>query len=776
MGGQDRYQNVIIGSGEGGKYLAWHLGQLGQSTVVLERRWIGGSCPNINCLPSKNEIWSAKVAHLVRHSKEFGTHAESIFSDMRVVRNRKREMVNALIAIHQKKYKDTGAELIMGEAKFTAAKTLSVQLNDGGVRAITGDRIFLNLGTHASIPPVPGLRECRPLTHIEALELDALPEHLIVIGGGYVGLEFAQAYRRFGSRVTILQRGAKLLANQDDDISDEIQRILVTEGINAVTSAELVTVEGRSGTDVKLTVRTPAGPTIFDASHVLVATGRTPNTAGVGLDLAGVELVAGGWIHVNERLETTAPNVWAIGECAGSPQFTHASLDDFRIIRDNLAGGERSTRERLMPSCLFTDPQVAHVGLTETAARQLGVAFEVAKIPISSVLRTQTTGEADGFMKALIAPGNGRILGFTMIGPEAGEVMAVVQMAMQSGLSYTSLRDSVLTHPTMAEGLNTLFSSLKPSGAIVKQQQTSLSSTSTANGWPRMSRKKVVADGLTVFYREAGPADAPVVLLLHGFPASSFQFRELMPRLADRYRLIAPDLPGFGFTEIPAQRGYEYSFDSLAQTIEAFTDAIGLSRYALYVFDYGAPIGFRIAMWQPERVTAIISQNGNAYEEGLGDAWAPIRRYWMNPSLENREAIRENLSLAGMRREYSSGIENPELIAPESYTLDAALLSRPGNADIQLDLFLDYANNVRLYPAFHKYFREWKPPLLAIWGRHDPYFIPAGAEAFRRDNPNASVRFLDAGHFALETHVYEIAATMREFLRTVIGNAVAAAR
>lgn len=472
MGGRDHYKNVIIGSGEGGKYLAWHLAQSGQSTAVIERRWVGGSCPNINCLPSKNEIWSAKVAHLVRRAKEFGTHADSIFSDMRAVRDRKREMVNTLVAIHQKKYKDTGAELIMGEAKFSAAKTLRVQLNTGGVRTITGERIFLNLGTHASIPPVPGLGECEPLTHIEALELDVLPEHLIVIGGGYVGLEFAQAYCRFGSRVTVLQRAAKLLANEDEDVSDEIQRILVHEGIDVVTSAELISVEGRSGTGVKLVARTPAGPAAFAASHVLVATGRTPNTAGIGLEVAGVELIAQGWIRVNERLETTASDVWAMGECAGSPQFTHASLDDFRIIRDNLAGGERTTRWRLMPSCLFTDPQVAHVGRTETAARQLSLAFEVAKIPISSVLRTQTTGETDGFMKALIAPDNGRILGFTMIGPEAGEVMAVVQMIMQAGLPYTCLRDSVLTHPTMAEGLNVLFSSVKSSSVIAKEMAT----------------------------------------------------------------------------------------------------------------------------------------------------------------------------------------------------------------------------------------------------------------------------------------------------------------
>src|SRR5580692_9831159 len=284
---------------------------------------------------------------------------------------------------------------------------------------------------------------------------------------------------------------------------------------------------------------------------------------------------------------------------------------------------------------------------------------------------------------------------------------------------------------------------------------------------PRTFIRRVEADGVNVFYREAGPANAPVVLLLHRFPTSSFQYRELIPRLADKYRVIAPDLPGFGFTDVPAKRNYKYSFDALAKTILAFTDALHLQRYALYVFDYGAPTGFRLAMARPERVTAIVSQNGNAYEEGLGDAWAPIRRYWSEPTSENRETVRKALNPEGMRREYASGIANPEVIAPEGYTLDAALLARPGNVDIQLDLFLDYANNVKLYPAFQEYFRKWKPPLFAIWGKYDPYFIPAGAEAFRRDNPNAIVQFLDTGHFALETHVEEIAFAMKQFLSRI---------
>ena len=282
---------------------------------------------------------------------------------------------------------------------------------------------------------------------------------------------------------------------------------------------------------------------------------------------------------------------------------------------------------------------------------------------------------------------------------------------------------------------------------------------------PATSIHRVEADGVQVFYRAAGEANAPLVLLLHGFPTSSFMFRELIPRLADDYRVIAPDLPGFGFTEVPAERQYPYSFDQLALTIDAFTRALKIDRYAIYVFDYGAPTGFRLAMAHPERVTAIVSQNGNAYEEGLGDAWGPIRKYWASPTPENRDILRQSiLTAGGTRWQYTHGVANPEAVAPESYTLDTALLERSGNKEIQLDLFLDYVSNVKLYPTFQEYFRKSKPPLLAIWGQKDPFFISAGAEAFLKDLPNAELQFLDTGHFALETHVVEIAAAMKEFL------------
>jgi pimeloyl-ACP methyl ester carboxylesterase len=296
-------------------------------------------------------------------------------------------------------------------------------------------------------------------------------------------------------------------------------------------------------------------------------------------------------------------------------------------------------------------------------------------------------------------------------------------------------------------------------------QDTSGKTAKSQSAIPVTSLHKVEADGIQIFYRAAGDAAAPVLLLLHGFPTSSFMFRDLIPRLADSCRVIAPDLPGFGFTEVPEKRKYTYSFDALAGTVRAFTDALGLNRYAIYVFDYGAPTGLRLAMSHPERITAIISQNGNAYEEGLGGAWGPIKTYWSAPTAENREVIRLNiLNLEGTRWQYTHGVANAESVPPESYTLDAALLERPGNKEIQLDLFLDYASNVKLYPKFQEYFRKSKPPLLAIWGKNDPFFIPAGAEAYRKDLPNAQVQFLDTGHFATETHSLEIAAAIKEFL------------
>jgi pyruvate/2-oxoglutarate dehydrogenase complex dihydrolipoamide dehydrogenase (E3) component len=452
-----RYDDLILGSGAGGKLLAWHLGRSGRRVAVVERRYIGGSCPNINCLPSKNEIWSAKVADLMHHAAQFGIVMGSVAVDMAKVRQRKREMVEGLIALHLELYQKSGAELIMGDGRFVAPKTLEVRLRDGMTRVLKGERVFLNLGTRPTIPPIPGLADSRPLTNIELLELDRLPQHLVVLGGGYVGLEFAQAYRRFGSRVTVVEHGPRLVGREDADVAEAIDRLFSDEGIDVVLSAEVLQVEGRSGESVRLRVRTPQGERLIEGSDILAATGRTPNTAGIGLDIAGVRLDARGYVQVNDRLESSVPDVWAIGECAGSPQFTHVSEDDFRVIRDNLAGGNRTTRDRLIPFCLYTDPPLARVGLTEGDARSRGVAVRVARLPMGAVLRTRTTGETRGFMKALIETQSDRILGFTMFGPEAGEVMAVVQTAMLAGMPFTGLRDAILAHPTMAEGLGGLF-------------------------------------------------------------------------------------------------------------------------------------------------------------------------------------------------------------------------------------------------------------------------------------------------------------------------------
>jgi len=456
----EQFEVLILGSGQGGKLLAWHMARSGRRTAVVERRWIGGSCPNIACLPSKNEIWSARVAHLAHRAGQFGTVTGPVATDMAKVRQRKRDMVNREIDFHLQQYKTTGAELIMGTGRFVAPKTLEVRLNEGGTRVLAGDQVFLNIGTHAAIPNIPGLEAARPLTHIEALELDYLPSHLIVLGGGYVGLEMAQAYRRFGSRATVIEYGPQLMGREDPDVAEAMQRVLTEEGIRFLLAAETLHIKGRSGEEVSVAVRTSSGEQTIEGSDILVAAGRVPNTAGIGLEAAGVELDARGYIRVNERLETTAPDVWAIGECAGSPQFTHVSDDDFRIIRDNLAGGKRSTRDRLVPYCVFTDPPLAHVGLSEGEAERQGITTRVARLPMKGVRRTATTDETQGFMKVLVGGSDDRILGFTMIGAEAGEVMAVVQTAMLADLPYSRLRDAVIAHPTMAEGLGPLFSSV----------------------------------------------------------------------------------------------------------------------------------------------------------------------------------------------------------------------------------------------------------------------------------------------------------------------------
>ncbi len=462
MAQAEQFDVLALGSGPGANLLAWDLARSGQRVALVERRYIGGSCPNIACMPSKNEVWSARIAYLARHAAQFGTITGPVTTDMAKVRQRKRDMVEREIAAHFAPFKSSGAELVMGSGNFVAPKTLEVHLNDGGTRRLSGDKVFIDVGSHAAIPSVPGLAEARPLTHIEALDLDYAPSHLIVLGGGYVGLELAQAYRRFGSRVTVIETGQQILSREDPDIVEAMHRILSEEGIRFVLSAEPVAVQGRSGGGVSLTARMPAGTQTIEASDILVAIGRIPNTAGIGLEAAGVGLDARGFIRVNERLETTAPDVWAIGDCAGSPQFTHVSVDDFRIIRGNLAGGARSTSDRLVPYCVFTDPPLAHVGLNERDAQRQGIAVRIGKLPMSAVNRREVTDETQGFMKVLVGANDDRILGFTMIGADAGEVMTAIQTAMLAGLPYPKLRDAVIAHLTTAEGLGLLLGNVPP--------------------------------------------------------------------------------------------------------------------------------------------------------------------------------------------------------------------------------------------------------------------------------------------------------------------------
>jgi pyruvate/2-oxoglutarate dehydrogenase complex dihydrolipoamide dehydrogenase (E3) component len=462
----ERYDILVLGSGEAGKYIAWNFAKAGRRSAVVERGLIGGSCPNIACLPSKNIIYSARIAALCRRAAEFGVSTGAVSIDMKGVRRRKRQMVDDLIAVHRKNYASSGAELIIGEGRLVAAKTIEVRGADGGVRQLEGEHVILDVGTRSLVPDVPGLSEASPLTHVEALELDRVPEHLIVLGGGYVGLELAQPMRRFGARVTLLQRGPQIAPREDPDVAAVLMQQLAEEGINVVLNAQTMQVEGRSGSQVRVRVRTPAGERTIEGSDLLVATGRVPNTKHIATELAGVDLDERGYVKVNERLETTAPNVWAVGDCAGSPQFTHAGFDDFRIIRDNLNGGRRTTRDRLVPYCMFTDPELGRVGLNESEAQRAGIKYRVAKIPMTAVLRTRTLSEPRGFLKALVAADTESILGFTALGAEAGELIAVVQTAMLMGAPYPTLRDAMLTHPTIAEGLTVLFAS-EPSPVLL---------------------------------------------------------------------------------------------------------------------------------------------------------------------------------------------------------------------------------------------------------------------------------------------------------------------
>ena len=440
----EEYDLVVLGSGAGSKLTAWTLAEQGQRVAVIERRYIGGSCPNIACLPSKNIVHSAKVASYFSRGREFGIATKGFMVDMSAVRDRKRRMVLGEIDAHLANYKRSGAELIIASGRFIGPKTLEATLPDGTTRQLRGANVIIGTGTRAALEPIPGLAEAQPLTHVEALELDEIPEHLLVIGGGYVGLELSQAMRRFGSKVSVIERNDRLVHREDEDVTDALGSLFEDEGIDVVLNARVKGISGKSGKSVRIVIEQNGAEKTLDGTHLLVAAGRTPNTEGIGLELAGVELTNRGYVKVNERLETTAPGVWAVGDVAGSPHFTHISVDDFRVLLASLTGGNRVTTGRQVPFCLFTDPEFARVGLSEKEAKTRGIAYRLFKIPMEAVLRTHTLSETRGFLKALVEIDGDRILGFTAFGVDAGEIMSSVQIAMIAGLPLTALRDAIL--------------------------------------------------------------------------------------------------------------------------------------------------------------------------------------------------------------------------------------------------------------------------------------------------------------------------------------------
>jgi pyruvate/2-oxoglutarate dehydrogenase complex dihydrolipoamide dehydrogenase (E3) component len=460
MSEAERYDVLVLGSGAGGKLVAWTMAKEGKRTAVVERKLIGGSCPNVACLPSKNVIHTAKVASLARRHQEFGIETGTIAVNMAGVYGRKRKMVDEIVQVHLDRFHSSGDELILGDGRFVAPRAIHVILRDGGERTLTADRVFVNVGTRATIPAIPGLSDAKPMTHVEALDLQRLPEHLIVLGGGYVGLELSQAIRRLGSRVTLIERAPQLASREDPDVAQAILQLFRDEGIDVLLRTTVLNVTGISGIRVHLEVQGDHATRAVEGTDLLIATGRTPNTQGIGLEKAGIEVTEKGHIRVNDRLETTAPNVWAIGECAGSPYFTHVAEDDFNVIHANLNGGRRSTRGRLIPYCIFIDPPLARVGLNESQARENRIDYRVASLPMEAIWRPWTLSERRGFMTAVIDAHSDRILGFTAFGPEAGELMGTVQAAMLGGQPYSILRDAVFAHPTMTEGLKSLFAAV----------------------------------------------------------------------------------------------------------------------------------------------------------------------------------------------------------------------------------------------------------------------------------------------------------------------------
>lgn len=455
----DHFEIAVIGGGKGGKTLAAKMASAGRSVVMIEQGMIGGSCINVACIPTKTMIRSAELAEAVRRAGDalVGARAPDEQVDMVNVRARKRAVVAEMVARNQGNFDRSGMTLLIGTARFTAPRTVEVHLQDGARRTLTADKVFINTGTRPALPPIPGLAGAHALDSESIQELDRVPSHLIVLGGGYVGCEFAQMFRRFGSRVTIVEQSATFLAREDRDVADEVRKCFAADGIDVVLAASVRSVEGESGESVRLFLETPSGERILEGSHLLTALGRVPNTEELNLAAARVETDDRRFIRVNDRLETSAEGVWALGDVNGGPQFTHASLDDWRIIAANLAGERRSTADRIIPYTLFIDPELGRIELTETEARRQGLSVKIARLAADKVPRAMTSGETRGHMKAVIDAKTDRILGASILSAAGGEVMAVIQVAMRAGLPYTALRDMIFAHPTMSEGLNDLF-------------------------------------------------------------------------------------------------------------------------------------------------------------------------------------------------------------------------------------------------------------------------------------------------------------------------------
>lgn len=458
-----KYDAIVIGAGQAGGPLSTALASAGHKTAIIEREHVGGTCINEGCTPTKTMVASARVAYLTRRAADYGVHYDgNVTVDMTKVRQRKRDIVDSFRNGSQSRIESTdGVDLIFGEASFINSNTLQIKQNDGQTRLVEASKIFINTGCRPSRPPIEGLDAIPTLDSTSIMELDAVPEHLIAIGGGYIGLEFGQMFHRFGSKVTIIQRGEKLLALEDDDVADEVAKILREDGLELLLGVSPVRVEQTSDGKISLTVRTATGEQNISGSHLLLSSGRIPNSDKLNLEAAGIAADKKGFITVNEKLESNVPGIYALGDVKGGPAFTHISYDDFRIIRTNfIEGGNATTKQRLLPYTMFIDPQLGRIGINESEAKAQGLNIKVAKMPMSYVARALELDESRGLMKAIVEADSGQILGATILGIEGGELMAVLQMAMMGKVPYTTLRDAIFAHPTLAESLNNLFSSL----------------------------------------------------------------------------------------------------------------------------------------------------------------------------------------------------------------------------------------------------------------------------------------------------------------------------